>query len=130
MILSSGWFLVAMLYMLPVIALIRFPAERGALLRMVLKTALYGWCAVAVLMAVGSQFEKHPSFTWRDSLLGASMFAIFVSPLAGLIIWGVNGMTRAGFLVGRGTSVTYNPDLDRTKVTREELIDRDLRDGA
>jgi hypothetical protein len=110
----------ACVYLLPVIALIRFRTQRAVLIRIILKTALYGWCAVAVLLAVGSRFEKHPSFTWQEFLLGATKFAIFLSPLCGLMIWLVNGMTRAGYTVGAGRSVTYNPKLDRSRPDTED----------
>ncbi len=81
-------------------------------------------------MAVGSRFEKHPSFTWRDSLRGATIFAVVVSPLAGLLVWGVNRMTGAGFRLGRGKSIYYDPQFDHTKAKAEEVVDGGHRDGA
>ena len=75
---------------------------------------------MAVLLAAGSRFEKHPSFTWQESLLAATKFAIFLSPLCGLMIWVVNGMTRAGYTLGAGRSVTYDPKLDRTRSDTED----------
>lgn len=124
----SGWFAVAAFYLLPAFALVRFPRQRGPLLRAIVKAALYGWCIVAVLTLGASRFQRHP-FTWRESLLGATMYLVFASPLMGLIMWAGNGSTRAGFRT-HGKSLYYDPELDRSHAKADERMHRDHRGGA
>jgi hypothetical protein len=128
-LLKSGWFGAAVFYLLPAIALIRYPLERRSLFQAIIKAGLYGWCIIAVLTAVASRFERHPSFTWRDSLLGATMYLVFASPLVGLIVWGVNGSTRAGFKM-HGKSIYYDPDFDRSHPKADKHRPSNHRDGA